>query len=240
MGTIGTAVGTKVGSTIKIREGNYTSTVEVCRGVTIGDGDLALMESVNGKRYVIGVALTGAPPPRKKYSDDDDPDPKPKVVTGDSTFTPIETRTYRAGKWLRDTSDLFQGDFGGLNTGVAFFGDQIKTLKGSTIQRITVNLTRIPGGNPFAQTPTLWLVAQKKRPSGAVTRTDDFGGPSLSVGDSFPNFVLPDSWGTALANGTAGGIAVYDGDGAPVMRFAGMGTSSAAFTLRIDWKRLES
>jgi hypothetical protein len=240
MAVVGQAVGAKVGNTVVVRRGKTLSTVRVARDLTVADKDNLLLVAVNGT--YIAVARTDlAASAARKIDEDDEPDAKPKLVTGTTVIAPIETRTYRNGAWKKDTSDLWQGNVGGgLNTGVAFFGEQVRQLKGSTINRVRMNVTRIPGGSVSAQTSTLWLVTQKKRPSGAATLTSSTTGPVLAVGESNPNFDVPTAWITSMANNTAGGLALYDADGSPVMRFAGIGTHSPAFTLTIDWQRTES
>lgn len=241
MTTQGIAQGAKVGSKVNVKVGNKTFSAEVLRDVTVASGDIVLMETVRGKRYVIGRCFTAAPPAPSETKHDPEPDPKPKVVTDTTNIAPITTRTYKDGHWRFDTTDLWQGDWGtGENIGVAFYGDQLKQFKGATILKAWLNVTRVPGGSVSAQTATLWSVTQKKRPSGSPTLSGAFTGPSLAVGDSNPDFVIPNSVITSMANGTYGGLAVYDADGSPTMRFAGIGTYSPAFTLTVTWKRVES
>jgi hypothetical protein len=235
----GTAVGTKVGSRIKVREGSTTSTMEVYRDVTVGDGDPVAIEVIQGRSYVSGRLYTAPPVTPPDPAEDKAPDNKPKLITGNTTFEPIETRTYRGGRWIRDTTDMFQGYFGGANNaGVAFYGEQLRDLKGATIQRARMTIQRIAGGDVGLKQTMLRLVRQKKRPAGAPDMEEDTDGPLLNVGDLDPVFVIPNSWITAMANNTRGGIAVYTSSGNPLMRFSGLGTYSPSFSLDIDWKRL--
>lgn len=241
MASQGIALGAKVGSKVNVRIGKTTVSVEVLRDVTVANGDIVLMETVRGKRYVIGRCLTAAPPEAPESKTDHDPAPKPKVITDTTNVVPVTTRTYLNGRWRFDTQDMWQGNFsGGNNIGVAFYSNQMKQFKGATILKAWLNVTRMPGGSVTDQTATLWTVTEKNRPSGAPTLSGSFTGPTLGVGDSNPDFVVPNSVITSMANGTYGGLAVYDDDGSPTMRFAGVGTYSPAFTLTVTWKRLES
>jgi hypothetical protein len=88
-----------------------------------------------------------------------------------------------------------------------------------------------------AQATTLRLVTQAKRPAGAPTLTSSTSGPSLRRGQTVDAFVIPDSWGQALVDGTSGGLAVFESDGSPYVILAGRGRWSAAFTMTISWYR---
>lgn len=235
MGVIGTAVGTKVGSTIKVRVGSTVNTVQVARDLTVADGDLLLMESVNSRYYAHARVQVAAPAPRNNQ-EDDNPDPNPKTTTGSDTFPPIETRTW-TGKWRTDSTDVWQGNFSGNGIGTVFYGKQMKSLKGATILKASFEVIRINGGIYTPETTTMRLVTQLKKPSGAPTLTSTATGPTLNVTEEDPSFDVPNSWITSMANGTAGGIAFYDSGGSPYVRFAGRGTYQPAFSLTVDWKR---
>lgn len=240
MGVVGQAVTSKSGNTVKVRRGKTVTTVRVARDLAVASGDNVYMESVNGTYLVVARTDLAASSPRR-VEEDDEPDAKPSTVYGYTIVVPVTTRTYLNGRWRFDTTDMWQGSFsGGNNTGVAFYGDQMKQFKGSTILKATLDVTRVPGGSVTSQTATMWSVTEKTRPSGSPTLSGSFTGPSLAVGDTNPDFAVPLSVITDMANGTYGGLAVYDADGSPTMRFAGMGTYSPAFTLSIGWMRTES
>ncbi|MEV4350964.1 hypothetical protein AB0J83_41435 [Actinoplanes sp. NPDC049596] len=245
MATIqGQIVGTKVGSTVKvrIRGGKTVVTAEVARDLTVANNDLVNMDRVSNKYYVAYRVRTAAalPPPTESPSE---PTPKPELITGTDTFSPIETRTWNTNKWRMDTSDLFQGTETGLaHTGVVFFGDQLKSLKDATITNARLTgIARIPyAGTYTSAASTIWLVTQNKRPSGAPTRTSSIAGPALTVGAILPSFDIPNSWVDDMADGDAGGLAFYDADGSPDIRYAGMGSYPEAMQLIVEWERLSS
>jgi len=241
---LGQVVGTKVGSQVKVRPrgGEQTFTAEVARDLPVANNDLVIISLIGSKWYVIQRILSSAPGPPNSNSDKFGRSPRYELEKGDDTFNPVDTRTWNGSKWRTDTTDVFQGTYAGaVNVGCMFFGDQLKSLKGNTITRaLLLSIERLPysGGSYAAATSTLWKVTQKKRPSGAPTRTSSTTGPAMAVGAILPSFEIPESWVTDMTNGTVGGLAFYDADGNPDMRFAGMGTYSPALSLYVEWERL--
>lgn len=174
------------------------------------------------------------------------PPPKPKVTTGTLVCPAVQTACYRNGKWRDDigpinSTDLYQGRYAGSsygrNIGVAFYGTKPRTLAGATITKVVLKVKRLTAGDYAARTPTLWLTTQASRPGGSPTLNESTAGPSLAVNQTNNGFVLPTSWGTALVNGSRGGIAVNVNADNPYMHFAGRGSWSAAFTLTLYWRR---
>jgi hypothetical protein len=159
-------------------------------------------------------------------------------VGGTLVVPAIETRSYRGG-WVTAHDDVLQGDFAGAGnyTGVAFYGAAALSLAGATITGATAFVRRqASGGLPGVQTATLRLVTESERPAGAPTLTSSATGPALAQGEQAA-FPIPTSWIDELAAGTAGGLAVFDGDGSPYIAFEGRGAVPSAWTLTISWTR---
>lgn len=229
-------------STTKASDGtcsiNYmgqTRTVHVARDLSPAVGDMLLVHRVGAvwvaSCRVFPTAPEGTPPIA------DLPDPNGATVTGTLTVLPTYTGSYRDGAWRPDTSDLVQGARGGHgnSVGAAFYGAKPASLAGATVTAAHVTMTR-NAGDVAAAAPTLWLVTETTPPPGAPTRTLSTAGPSLQRGAS-TTFALPTAWGQALADGTSGGLAVYDATGTPWLGYAGRGTDASAFTLSLDWSR---
>jgi hypothetical protein len=167
------------------------------------------------------------------------PPPKPPVRTGTKVITPVETRSRQASKWRTDNTDVYQGQYGGMgnHTGCAFYGSAPRSLAGATVTSASVKLRRKnAGGITAAQDTTFWLVTQKTKPSGAPTLTSSTDGPNLKWGQS-TTFTIPTSWAQAMVDGTAGGLAIFESDGAPYVILDGRGSYSASFQLTIKWSR---
>ncbi|MCX3064196.1 hypothetical protein [Streptomyces beihaiensis] len=232
---------------------NVTVTARVVPGVTVAALDPVLILRRGAVYYVIAV-LPGAPtvtptpapaPDVTTDTGDSAPAPKPVTTTGTLTCHPVATATYRDGSWRSDggstnSFDTYQGRYAyssfGRMTGCAFYGSKPATLSGATITKATVRLRRLSAGAYSGQRPTLRLVSQTTRPSGAPSLHESTTGPSLAVGDT-DTFTLPDSWGQAMVDGTRGGLAIYVSSDDPYIRLAGRGSYSAAWTLTLYWRR---
>jgi hypothetical protein len=167
------------------------------------------------------------------------------VTTGTLVCTPVATSTYRSG-WRTDGApvnsfDTYQGRYAGSSfgrmSGCAFYGSKPRSISGATVTKATLKAKRLTGGDFAARTPTLRLVTQSTRPSGAPTLNETTSGPALKVGASTSGFVLPNSWAQAIVDGTRGGIAMSISADDPYIHFAGRGSWSAAWTLTINWRR---
>lgn len=141
------------------------------------------------------------------------------AVTPDSTTTQYATLTksYRGG-WRSDTVDVIQGvysDYGyssGLswNYGCMWFGNLKSTLSGKTIKSATLTLHRKTGSGS-GSAKTLYLCA--------ISNTSASGTPSISVNygaigtigrDAQVTFAVPVAAVQGLANGTYGGLCLYE------------------------------
>lgn len=214
--------------------------VSLARDLTVAAGDVLLVHRVVDRYVGCCRLFTTAPTPPEP---DPDalvvPDPNAALVTGRTVIMPTFTGTYRDGVWLTSTTDTLQGEQGGYGnaTGVAVYGVKPSTLDGATVLQATVRLTRLHGGPPGPAGTTLWLVTETDQPAGAPTLTSTTAGPALDRAETGDAFEVPASWVQAMADGTAGGLAVHDTDGDPYLRLAGRGTDPAAWMLVVDWER---
>ena len=141
------------------------------------------------------------------------------AVTPDSTTTQYATLTksYRGG-WRSDTVDVIQGvysDYGyssslSWNYGCMWFGNLKSTLSGKTIKSATLTLHRKTGSGS-GSAKTLYLCA--------ISNTSASGTPSISVNygaigtigrDAQVTFAVPVAAVQGLANGTYGGLCLYE------------------------------
>ncbi|RKN38446.1 hypothetical protein [Micromonospora endolithica] len=235
---LATATTAKSGSTVTATVNGIVTTIEVARDLPVASGDVLLVERVGAQWYAYARVYAAAPAALDPVVEPPPP-PKPAVTTGTLVVSPVETRSYRPTYgWRDDNTDVYQGEYGGWgnHTGAAFYGTKPRSLAGATVTRATIRVKRLTAGAYAAQSTTLRLVTQATRPGGAPTLTSSTSGPSLAVGGS-TTFTVPASWAQAMVDGTAGGLAVYDSDGSPYVRFAGRGSWSPAFTLTITWQR---
>jgi hypothetical protein len=229
-------------------------TARVVASVAVAAGDTVLIQRVGATYWVVAVATAAptvpppppdpdaAPPPD---TGDSAPAPKPVTTTGSLVCHPVATSTWRDGGWRTDlgsstSADTYQGRYSGSgfgrNSGFAFYGSKPGTLSGATVTKVTLRLRRLSSGDYGGRAPTLRLVTESTRPSGSPTLHESLTGPSLKVGDEI-TFVLPDSWGQALVDGTRGGIGCVISADSPYIRLAGRGSWSAAWTLTLYWRR---
>ncbi|MFJ2719362.1 hypothetical protein [Streptomyces sp. NPDC087437] len=234
-------------------------TVRVPPTLTIGAQQNVLIARRGSVYWAIAV-LTAAPavpppppvdePPPTVDRGDPAPAPKPTVTTGTLVCPPLATSTWRDGKWRTDigsstSADTYQGRYSGSgygrNSGYAFYGSKPRSISGATVTKATVKLRRLTSGDYARRSPTLRLVTQSTRPSGAPTLNETTSGPALGVrGQVSPSeitFELPTSWGQALADGTRGGLAITVASDDPYIRLAGRDSWSAAWTLTLYWRR---
>jgi hypothetical protein len=230
-----------------------TTTVRIISGVSVASGDSVLLMKYNQSWFVVGkvVAAPTVPPtaavtpPNNPPANSPPPPPKPPVRSGSLVVAPVQTATYRDGKWRTDVDggtsggDVLQGVYGsyGNNTGCAFYGSKPRTLAGATVTRATIRVHRLRAGSFGAQTSTLRLVTQSSRPSGAPTLGASTSGPRLAVDGTDNSFDIPTSWAQAMVDGTSGGLAIFVSSGSPYMRFSGRASWSAAWTMTIYWTR---
>lgn len=141
------------------------------------------------------------------------------AVTPESTTIQYATLTksYRGG-WRSDTVDVIQGvysDYGyssslSWNYGCMWFGNLKSALSGKTIKSATLTLHRKTGSGS-GSAKTLYLCA--------ISNTGASGTPSISVNygaigtigrDAQVTFAVPIAAVQGLANGTYGGLCIYE------------------------------
>ena len=232
---LATATAAKSSGTVTATVNGEIKTVQVARDLTVAAGDVLLLHRVGAQWFASCRLFTAAV---GEVENDAPPPSKPVEVTGRLVVSPVETRSYKGGTWRTDTTDVLQGSYGGTanNTGSVFYGSKPRSLAGATVTAATIRVRRARGGAYAATPTTMRLVTQATRPGGAPTLTSSTSGPRIAVG-STTDFTIPDSWAQAMVDGTAGGLAFYEADGTPYVRFAGRGTYSPAFTLTISWRR---
>lgn len=233
---LGLATSAKSGSTISAKINGQTVTVQVARDLTVASGDTVLVNKVGTQWYVIQRLYTAAP---ATIINPDLPNPKPASYTGTLVVPPVETRSRSNGIWRMDTDDVIQGSYGSYAThiGAAFYGTQPQSLSGTTVTSAHLFVRRLTGGSAAARAATLRLVTETTRPANDPTLTSSATGPSLAAGDETQAFAVTTSWAQSMVDGTAGGLAVYEADGDPFLRFAGRSAWSAGWTLVINWRR---
>ncbi|AVV46471.1 hypothetical protein PYK79_41585 [Streptomyces sp. ID05-04B] len=229
-------------------------TVRIVAGLSVAAGNVLLILR-RGSTYwaiaTLGAAPVVAPSPPSPdtappSTGDPAPAPKPDITTGVLTCPPVATATYRDGSWRSDGDpvsgfDTYQGRYAGSSfgrmTGCAFYGTKPRSLSGATVTKATLKARRLSGGDFAARTPTLRLVSQSTRPSGAPTLNETTAGPSLAVNATTTSFTIPTAWAQAMVDGTRGGLAISIGSDTPYIHLAGRGSWSAAWTLTIYWRR---
>ncbi|MER5703472.1 hypothetical protein ABT023_16225 [Micromonospora sp. NPDC002296] len=239
---LATALTAKSGTTCTADVNGITTTVQVARDLAVAAGDVILVTRVGAQWFATARAFAAAPPPPAVGDENQaPPPPKPLVTTGSLVVPPVETRSWRPiySGWRTDNDDVYQGEYGGQgnHTGAVFYGTKPRSLAGATVTSARIRVQRLSGGTYAAQSTTMRLMTQSKRPGGVPTLTSSTAGPSLAVGSSTTGFTIPDSWAQAMVDGDAGGLAFHTAGGSPYVRFAGRGSWSAAFTLTINWRR---
>ena len=179
------------GGVATVDVGTASLVVNVVRGLTPAVGDIVLIAKQGSARWLQSILFT-TPPPTPVEPPDVPPPPAPTVVTGSTVITPVETRTYRDGRWRTDTDDVIQGlapgSGYGNNTGAVFYGKAPRSLSGATVTSARLRVARARGGDFAARAPTLRLITQSTRPAGYPTLGASTTGPALAVGKSTTNF----------------------------------------------------
>jgi len=228
---LGMATAAASASTVTVDVGGQVITCGTLRGITIAQYDPVLVIRV-GSRWIVIGRIANATPGSGNASDD-----SPVASTaGTAVFAPVETRSWR-GSWRTDTTSVYQGEYSyGNHTGCAFYGGAPRALAGATVTSAAVYVKRLAAGTYAAQTTTLRKITESTRPAGAPTVSDSATGPSLAVGAE-ASVVIPTAWAQALVDGTIGGLGIYEADGSPYVRLAGLGEFSPAWTMTINWSR---
>lgn len=234
----GIAQGAKSSGLLTVRVNGEDIVMQAARDVTFASGDPVIFVRVGSQWAAVcrvGTAAAAAPAETPAAP----PKPKPTVVYGSKTFTPVETRSRQGSKWRTDNDDVYQGQYGGNgnHVGAAFYGNGPRSLAGTTVLSAYCKVRRKSGGGiTAAQDTTLRLVTERTRPSGAPTLTSTTDGPNLKWGAS-TTFTVPTAWAQSMVDGTAGGLAIYESDGSPYVILDGRGDYGASFSLTINWRR---
>lgn len=163
-----------------------------------------------------------------------DPSPStPSVPTRDVTISPTDSGTWRNGRPDDYASAPTQGDWTGRGNrrGAWFYGTKIAdACAGKTVVAMKVAFARKTGSGVNAKRPMhLYLHGYTSPPSGQLNLGD---GPenllSLSVGAK-GTATLPKAWVTALASGSAKGLAIYATGSSDYMAVTG-GTLTISFS----------
>lgn len=232
---LGRATATKSGSTITVEINGTVTTVQCNRDLAPAAGDILIVQRIGAQWFAICRVYTAAP---AAQFNDTGVAANPATKAGTLTVAPVETRSYRSSGWRTDNTSVYQGQYGGWgnHTGSVFYGTGPRSLTGATVTSATVQVRRIEGGTFAAQPTTMRLVTESTRPAGAPTLGSTTSGPSLAVNGQ-TSFTIPTSWAQAMVDGTAGGLAFFEADADPYVRFAGKGDWAPAFTLTINWQR---
>lgn len=140
--------------------------------------------------------------------------------TGNNDNTTISTKsvtykstigdTYRStlyNSWKKDNT-VRQGDWGyGDCNGCWFFGTQFSGVKGKTITKVTIKITRQSGGSYGSVTNTLKAHNHSGRPSGAPNYISDYSQTfTVSVGETKTITITDTTVLSALSSGTCKGF----------------------------------
>ncbi|MFD4273828.1 hypothetical protein R2B67_26300 [Streptomyces cyaneofuscatus] len=172
-----------------------------------------------GWQSVIGTFVRKGPGGKAEYyhqlaATTEPPPPAPPVrPPSPVTISPTSSGTWRGGRPDSYASNPTQGDWTGRGNrrGGWFYGTQIAAAcAGKTVSSMTVTFTRARGSGVNAKRPLhVYLHDYTSPPSGQLSLGSD---PEdllrLSVG-SRGTATLPSSWRTALASGSARGLAIY-------------------------------
>ena len=136
------------------------------------------------------------------------------VVSGTKTMTIKSSYgdTYRSSvynNWKKDGT-VRQGDYGyGDCTGCWFFGSAFSELKGKTITKVQITITRQQGGSSVPVEHKLWMHEHTGRPSGAPTLTSGWSQTfRLATGNSTPVAITNSTVLNAISAGTCKGFAL--------------------------------
>jgi hypothetical protein len=157
------------------------------------------------------------------------PDPGP----GPATITPADSGSWRGGRPDSYVTSPVQGDWtgGGNRRGAWFYGTKIAdACAGHTVATMKAAFTRKTGAGANAKRPLhLYLHNYTSAPPGQLDLGD---GPesllSLSAGGR-GTATLPAAWRTALASGSARGLAIYAAGSSDYMAVTG-GTVTITFS----------
>ncbi|MER7967792.1 hypothetical protein ABTX35_02045 [Streptomyces sp. NPDC096080] len=223
-------------ATVRAIAEDAASDLQVVRSVTWGTGAPA------GTGWQAGTTVHARKNPLNgkvelyvQLATSSDPSPPDPSVRPPSAVTVTATAS---GSWRNGSPDDYaaspvQGDWtgGGARRGAWFYGAKIAAAcAGKTVKAMTVSFTRKTGSGVNGKRPLhLYLHGYQTPPSGQLTLGS---GPeellSLSVGAK-GSAALPAAWRTALASGSARGLAIYTTGSADYMAVTG-GTLTISFS----------
>jgi hypothetical protein len=237
--TFGVVTAVKSGGKIQVKVRGQKITARCPRDISPSVGDVVVMVRYGSAMWVLNRYFVDSKG-NVDLGGDDPPGPG-TVVSGTTTFLPKFTGSYRRTVqvgWRADGDHIYQGATAqGNNIGCAFYGDQMIPLAGVTVVSGYITARRGPGGPAGAQTTTLWGLTQSTKPSGMPTLSGvSFTGPSLQIGAT-GRTDLHISVAQGLVDGTYGGLAVYDSDGAPYVRLNGRREYAGSFAVTLKWRR---
>ena len=136
----------------------------------------------------------------------------PVITTKTVTIKSISGDTYRSSvynNWKKDGTAR-QGDYGyGDCTGCWFFGDQFSDLKGKTINKVQIKITRQSGGSSAAVGLVVRTHNHSSRPSGAPTlSSSSYGTLSLATNATGTLTITHSDVLNGIKNGTIKGFGI--------------------------------
>lgn len=135
---------------------------------------------------------------------------KPNPTTYKATYTSNYGDTYRSSKynsWKKDNT-VRQGDYGyGDCNGAWFFSTKFAELKGRTITKVTIKISRTTGGTSSSVTHTLKAHKNSSRPGGMPSYIDGYSQTfGLAVGSSTTVTITNSTVLNAIKNGECKGF----------------------------------
>ncbi|MDL2319161.1 hypothetical protein LJC74_08850, partial [Eubacteriales bacterium OttesenSCG-928-A19] len=145
----------------------------------------------------------------------------PGTVTTELTanFTASLTRSYRSGVWRTDTYDMVQGAYNdagytssvGWNYGCCWFGSLRSALSGRTVRSATLTITRLTGSGSGGSVYMYLYGISNTTNSGTPSLTYSVGNIGFIARGQTLQITLPNALVQGLANGTYGGLCIYEG-----------------------------
>lgn len=134
----------------------------------------------------------------------------PATTTYKATYTSNYGDTYRSSvynSWKKDNT-VREGDYGyGDCNGAWFFGSKFAELKGRTITKVTIKISRTTGGTSSSVTHTLKAHKESSRPGGMPRYIDGYSQTfGLSVGSSATVTITNSTVLNAIKDGTCKGF----------------------------------
>lgn len=237
---IGVCTTTSSGGLVMAKVGSQIVTAQCPRDLTVAVGDQVSILAIGSAYWILQRYFTTSAG-NTDPTNSPEPDPAPTAQTGTTTFLPTATRSWRDtfGGWRTDNDSIYQGEYGGAGNhiGCAFYGSQVKTLAGATVQAAYIKARRMSGGNFAAAATTLGHITESSKPSGMPTFGGSFTGPNLAVGATNTKVAIDVSLAQTLVDGTYGGLGIHIAGSTPYIRLAGLSDYAGSFALTIVWRR---